>query len=354
MCGSLSDTPPPSWLPEEQGRYFCFNADSRVRYPGAIARLAGLLRRERIDILQTHLFDAGVVGVLAARLARRPLAVVTRHHMDDVLLGGTRFHVAIDRWMAKKAARVVVPSRAVRNHMTSRERLNGERIEVIHYGFDFQALSATDDDRRRVRAEFGLGSEFVIGCIARFFRNKGHAYLISAMEGIVEAVPQARLLLLGGGDKAEVERMVRERKLEKHVIFAGHRKDVPACIRAMDVVVHPSLSEAFCQVIIETMGVGTALVATDVGGASEAVTSRETGMLVPPAAPAAISEAVLELYQDPGLRGKIAAAGQKNVRERFTVERMVGKQIECYERLLAPSLERNDYVSNAAHQHRHS
>jgi glycosyltransferase involved in cell wall biosynthesis len=339
LCGSLSDPQRPAWMSgAANGYYTCLRVRSWRHFPRAIFQLGNLLRRRKVDILQTHLFDAGLVGVMAARLGHVPLMVLTRHHLDDTWLSGSRLHVEIDRWMAQRADCVVVPSHAVRCHMMTQEGLSGDNVEVIHYGFDFPSLAATEQDRQRVRAEFGIGSEFVVGCIARFFKNKGHVHLLSALKELIPEIPNVRLLLLGSGDRKMIEDLSRERGLEKRVIFAGYRQDVPACMKAMDVVVHPSLSEAFCQVIIETMGVGTALISTDVGGAPEVITHGETGMLVPPSDARAIARAILELYRNPELRHRIAAAGQKSVRERFTVERMVRQQLDCYHRWLGQSL----------------
>lgn len=337
LWGTLLEERPPAWIEElPAADYFCLNAPSRFHYPLAVLRLARLLRKERIDVLQTHLFDAGIIGVVAAKLAGRTV-IVTRHHMDQVGLIGTRFHVALDRWMARKADHVVVLSNAVRDYMVSSDSVDGDKIEVIHQGFDFENFSATEEDRKRVRAEFTFTSEFVVGCIGNLFKTKGHIYLLTALRELIEEVPNVKLLLVGSGDKTYVEEIVSNLQLEERVVFAGFRRDVPACMRAMDLVVHPSLSEAFCQVLIETMSVGTPLITTDVGGATEVVTHGETGMVVPPADTDAIADTVLRLYRNPELRRHIAAAGQRSVRLRFPVERMVEKQIECYRRLLKGS-----------------
>lgn len=347
LCGSLSEKSPPNWLPEAaRTSYFCLNAQSRREYPRATVQLSRLLRRERIDILQTHLFEAGLVGLLAARLARIPVTVVARHHLDEPQLIGTRLHVALDHWMARKASCVIVPSNAVRRHMISSEHLIGDNIEVIPYGFDFEMFSANKDERRRVRAEFGFESEFVIGCVGRFFKNKGHIYLISALKELAREIPSIKLLLLGSGDRDSIEAMGRDYEVADRLVFAGYRKDVPACMRAMDLLVHPSLSESFGQVLVEAMAVGTILVATEVGGVPEIVTHGETGLLVPPTDSGAIVHAVLELYRNPEFRQRLATAGQKSVRERFTAEQMVSRYMDCYQRYLEQSFNsQNNYVA---------
>lgn len=335
LGGSLSEKRAPVWLQQIEGsRYFYLHARRHLAYPRSILALAGILRQERIDILQTHLFDAGIVGLAAARLSRVPVTVLTRHHTDEMRFAGTRWHVLADRLMAREADHVVVLSHAVRAHMTAREGADAAKIEVIDQGFDFDALAATDADRQRVRAELGLGSDFVVGCIARFFKTKGHVYLLAAVRELAESIPNIRLLLLGDGDRSAIEAMVREQGLDGRVTFGGYRADVPACLRAMDVVVHPSVTEAFCQTIVEALAAGAPLVVTDVAAASEVVTDGETGLLVPPADPGAIARAVLQIHHNPGLGRRMADSGQRSVRERFTIERMVAQQVDCYRRWL--------------------
>jgi len=335
LCGDLCGNDSPAWLEHIRGaRYFGLGTRTRREYPAAVLKLARILVRERVEILQTHLYDAGLIGLLAARLARTPVVLLTRHYSDQVKISGTRFHLAIDRWLARSANRVIAVSHAVRNHMISQERIDANHIEVVHLGFEFSRLSPSTEDGRRVRTEFGLKNEFVIGCVSSFFRTKGHRYLLIALNELVRNSPDVRLFLVGGGDQSEVRELTRNLGLENYVIFAGHRKDAPACMRAADLVVHPSLSEAFSQVLIETMAVGTPLVSTNVGGASEVITHDETGLLIPAADPSAIVEAVQTLYSDPEKRHRIAAAGQASVRERFTAERMVQCQIAIYESIL--------------------
>lgn len=347
LCGSLAEKTAPAWLREASKiSYFCLETRSRRDYPRAVIQFARLLRRERIDILQTHLFDAGFVGLLAARLARVPVTVVARHHLDEPLLIGSRFHVALDRWMARRASCVVVPSNAVRRHMISVEHLAGDNVEVIPYGFDFETFAATEDDRLRVREEFGFESDFVLGCVGRFFKNKGHVYLIAALKELAKEIPNIKVLLLGSGDRGSIEAMGREYGVTDRIIFAGYRKDVSACMRAMDLLVHPSLSESFGQVLVEAMAVGTPPVATKVGGVPEIVTDGETGLLVSPTDSDAIVRAVRKLYNDTEFRQRLALAGQKSVREHFTSEQMVNRYMDCYQRYFERSLKSNDnYVA---------
>lgn len=331
---SLTDPDPPGWLKNAPSDYLFLNAPTKPKLPGAAFRLARWLKEYRVDVLQTHLFEGALVGLAAARLARIPLTIVTRHHTDEMWIVGTPPHRWVDRLITRLADHVIGLSQAVGRHMISREGADPNKIAILPQGFDYEALSATDEDRRRVRAEFGLEEAFVVGCVGRFFRTKGHAYLFAAARELAREIPNLRILLLGGGDRTAIEAMIRETGLEDRVVFAGYRSDVPACLRAMDVVVHPSLTEAFCQAAIEALAAGTPLVVTNVAGAPEAVTDGEHGLLVPPADPQAIVQAVLRIYRDPAKAHRMAEAGRRRVMAEFTIDRMVRAQIDCYRRWL--------------------
>src|SRR5207248_2877833 len=114
-------------------------------------------------------------------------------------------------------------------------------------------------------------------------------------------------------------------------VIAGHQEDVANYLGVMDVLVHPSLTEAFCQVLIEAMAAGRPVVATDVGGAREVVEDGETGILIAPRDPAAIVASVANLHSSPTLRAQLGEAGRRSVRARFPVDKMVRAQIAMYD-----------------------
>ena len=331
---ALLDEEKPAWLDKyPEIKFISLGAKSKLDYPMAILRLNKFLRREKVDILQIHLFDGGLTGIPAARLAGIKKVIYTRHHTDLVHTIGKKYHIALDRWMARKSDKTVAVSRAVGDFMVERDFIAPESIEVVHLGFDFEKLDASAADVQRVREEFALENKFVIGCIASFQKIKGHEFLIKAFARIREKIPHARLLLLGGGNTAEIKKQIDDLNLTGSVIFAGYRDDVAACLKAMDVVVHPSLSEAFCQVLIETMGAGTPLIATDVGGAREVIDHGENALLISPRNVGEIADSVIKLYEEPEFSRKIAASGEISVKKNFTVEKMVDRYLELYRRL---------------------
>ncbi len=330
---SLREALPPTWLDRYPSiAYRTLGATARWQYPLATLRLAHWLRREQVSILHMHLYDAGLVGLLAALLAGVPVRLLSRHHLDETWLLGTRLTVELDRWMARRVDCVIVPAQAVRQHMLEKESLSEAQIEVIPHGFKFESLAADELAGQRVRSELGLDGAFVLGNVGRLVRNKGHLYLLQAAKALLPEIPNLRVLLVGDGERALVEGIVAELGLQDNVVFAGFRRDVAACMKAMDVLVHPSLSESFGQVLVEAMCVGTPVVASAVGGIPEIVSHERTGLLTPVADADALTVALRRLHAQPEWRMALGMAGQASVYARFSRELMVQRYLEIYRR----------------------
>lgn len=337
LIGSLREVQTPAWveaLPRVE--YFSMGVRNALDHVGAFGKLVTLLRRRRVDVLQTHLFHATALGVPAGRLGRVPLVIAMRHHIDDMLLAGAHLHSQVDRQMARAADVIVVPSRAARDYLVGVEGHPPDKVEVINIGWDFDQLASSADEGQRTRESLGIPPDaFVLGCIARLSPNKGHRYLLESVAALRGEIPNVRVLLVGDGDRAMVEADVARLALGDHVIFAGYRQDVPACVAAMDVMVLPSLSESFNQAIVEAMGGGAPVIATRVGGAAEVIEDGRSGLLVAPRDVNSMTAAIRRMHRDPVERAAIAAGGHATVTEKFTAARMTHEQLDCYVRGLA-------------------
>jgi len=333
----LGPGPRPTWLGRFPGvEYLNLEAANKLQYPLAVQRLSRFLSRHDVDILHTHLFFAGIIGLLSKRLRPKTIVAVMRHHTGVVRMLGSRVHIAADKWMAEKADHVMTVSAAARAFMLETDGIRRDDIEVVYTGFNFEKLAANEDDRRRVRREFGFAADdFVIGYVANFIPGKGHIELITAFKALSGEMPNARLFLPGRGmlDKiADAAAGLAERK----IVFAGWRDDIPACLNAMDLFIQPSLSEAFSQVLIEAMGVGLPVIATRVGGADEVIKNGINGILVAPGDVAALTREILRLHSDCELRSAIARQGLASVTQTYTVDRMIERLMGLYESWLAP------------------
>ena len=177
--------------------------------------------------------------------------------------------------------------------------------------------------------------------IARLTEEKDHQTFLRAAALIAAQLPGTRFLIVGEDPdpaqirQRELAQLARDLGLEEQVVFAGQRQDVPEVVAALDLLIHCARQEGFGRVLVEAMASGRALVATAVGGIPEVVVDGETGILVPPQDPEAVARAAVELLRNPERRTTMGLAGQRRVRECFSLEAHVAQVQELYEEVLA-------------------
>ena len=187
---------------------------------------------------------------------------------------------------------------------------------------------------RRVRHPGGAP---IVGVVARLEPEKGHPTLLEAWPAVLEAVPNAHLLIVGEGTERDGARGARDRGLgiTASVTFTGRRDDVPAVTAALDVAVLPSYREAQGLSILEAMALSRPVVASAVGGIPEMIEHGRTGLLVPPRDPAALAASLVRLLTDHPYADTLARAGHDLVYERFCVELMVRAVETIYDESVA-------------------
>ncbi len=226
--------------------------------------------------------------------------------------------------MSESARRVVVET----------DRVAPGRVRVVPNGYDWDRICSTPEAARSIRLEFDVGDDLLLCTVGRFDALKGHEVLLHALAS--PCVPaHSRLLIVGEGpSESSLRQLARTLGLADRCIFAGFRSDVYNVMAAADLIVHPSLSEAQCQVLIEALALARPVVATKVGAASELLIPGKTGWLVPPRDPTALATAISEALQDPTRAHRYGCAGRARVRAMYPIERMLAAYEEVYRRLL--------------------
>lgn len=294
----------------------------------AVWRLWRQLRRERVDLVHANssrgMFYAGLAGCLARVPVVWHVRIVDADGWWDQLLGCM-------------AVRVVVISQAVRRRFSGVRE--GGKIRVIYNGEKIERYARVRGDA--VRQELGQGAEILVGMVARLTEEKDHQTFLRAAALIAAQLPGTRFLIVGEDPdpaqirQRELAQLARELGLEEQVVFAGQRQDVPEVMAALDLLLHCARQEGFGRVLVEAMASGRAIVATAVGGIPEVVVDGETGILVPPQDPEAIARAAVALLRNPERRTTMGLAGQRRVRECFSLEAHVAQMQELYEEVLA-------------------
>jgi glycosyltransferase involved in cell wall biosynthesis len=181
-------------------------------------------------------------------------------------------------------------------------------------------------------------ADFVVGKIARLFKLKGHDDLFAVAPRLIKQCPQTRFLLVGDGAwRSRLETMAHDLGLDRHFIFTGlvPPEEVPRLVGIMDVVVHLSRREGLPRALPQALAAARPVVACDCDGAREVCREGETGYLVPVGDLAALTDRLLLLGRNPGLRDRLGRRGQQLVRAEFAVEKMVDELYALYQRLAA-------------------
>ncbi len=296
-----------------------------------VPALVDLIRRERIDLVHSHLYHANLYGRLAARKAGVP-AVVSIHNT----YGKPKLHRQIVNWyLSRHTAAIIVGSEEIKRDVERYDHVSASRIEVIPNAVDL-ARSASTLSKLEARARLGLAEhDLVMGSIGKLEEQKGHRYLIEALALLRHRGIVARLLLAGEGRKrSALESLVASLGLEHQVMLLGTRNDLGDLFRAMDVFVMPSLWEGLSLAMLSAMAAGLPVVATPVGGVSRVFCSDEYGFTVPAGNSAALADKIAECLQNLPAAMVKGMKGAQHVRENYGDEAMVRRVEAVYEQAL--------------------
>lgn len=276
--------------------------------PSVIAETRALQRifaAERPALVHLHSSKAGLAGRLALR-GRLPTLFQPHSWSFEALREPLRRAAAAwERLATRWTSTIVCVSEAEREHgervgVRGRFRVVPNGIDLVHF------KEAADEDRRDARVRLGLDDGPLALCVGRLCRQKGQDVLVNAWPAVRAGVPEARLVLVGGGPSEQELR----RAAGEGVELVGTRQDVPDWLAAADVVAAPSRWDGMSLAVLEAMARGRSVVATDVPGAREAL--GDAGAIVPIEAGDELADAIIDRLRQP----ELAAAEGRNARRR--------------------------------------
>ncbi|MDP6801933.1 MAG: glycosyltransferase [Gemmatimonadota bacterium] len=303
--------------------------------PAFLFRLAGLMRRERVQLVLSHGFSTGVVGRIAGVLSGVPARILAEHSTGERDLSPLRHR--LNRLLAPLTAAWVSVADGQLDYLTREKRIPVDRIHRIYNGIESGALP-TPEERASARQLLGIpGDVPVAGVIAVLRPEKDHRTFLLAARLTLDSLPEAQFLLIGDGpERTHLEREIVALGLTESVRILGFRQDVARLLPALDVSVLSSTDvETLPMAFLESMAAGLPLVATRVGGLPELIDEGSNGLLVPPRDPGALSEALSLVLKDPA---KARAWGQESHR-RVTRDFSRLGMVRAYEDLFAELLQ---------------
>ncbi len=305
----------------------------RVRMGGqadlpAILRLAALFRRRADVVLLTRVRDYWLGG-LAARLAGVPVLLrlgVVRRLRDRYLPDRLRYGVL--------PAALIVNAAAIRDTLLRTPWIREDRIHVIPNGVDAPG-PLPDDERTALRGEMGAAEgDLLVAGAGRLDREKRWDWLLRGVAALRnEGIPAKACLMGEGSERAALEELIDRLHLSGVVQLPGWLPGADRRLAAADIVALPSANEGLANVLLEAMGHGVPVVATDAGGTSEVFTDDREMLIAPVEDEKAFHARLLRAAGDPGLRARLGAAGLAAVRERFTWSAMAGALGELVDKL---------------------
>jgi glycosyltransferase involved in cell wall biosynthesis len=290
-----------------------------------LKRIAAIVRERRIDVVHTHMSRANFFGVLL------------RWAIDVPVVATAHAHNIQPHWMFNDF--VIANSEATQRFHRRINFVRRKRIDTIHCFIDTERFGPPQQaTRQSVRRELSVAPDaFLGGIIGSVIERKGHLHLVRAMPRILEQTPQFELLIVGGGKRPYREKVEREAQrlgVARHIHWTGSRDDVPRLMQGIDLCVCAALEEPLGLTALEAMAAARPVVATRVGGLNEIVVDGETGLLVPPADPLALAEAIASLANDTALAERLAIGGARRIESHFSPRRQTLRHAELFQQIV--------------------
>jgi glycosyltransferase involved in cell wall biosynthesis len=305
---------------------------------GQLWRAARFMREHGVSVVQTFDFYTNVFGMAAAALARVPARIAARRETFGFRTEAQR---RVERAAYRLAHAVVVNADAVGRQIVS-EGVPARKVHTIYNGIDAgRFVAPAGAERAELLAACGLPPETAARRLVTLVANlrhpvKDHPTFLRAARRVREEVAEAAFVLAGEGElTGEIRELARGLGLGEDIFFTGRCARVAELLAASEVCVLSSRAEGFSNSILEYMAASRPVVATDVGGAREAIVDGETGHLVTAGDDAQMAERLLGLLREPARARAMGTAGRLRVEALFSAEAQLGRTLEIYGRLLA-------------------
>jgi glycosyltransferase involved in cell wall biosynthesis len=300
-------------------------------------QLAEILRSRQVAVLHSHLFYASLFASPVGCMCSVPVVVETPH-VREVWRRGLKSRYTVDRIVGRCVTNYIAVSEANGRYLAGQKGLPARKISVIHNGSDLNRFRQVRCKSAQKRATLGLRKEELVLLVAgRLEPQKGHSILLKALPQVRRAFPNVRTVFAGEGALVrQLQQQARNLGLEGVVDFVGFQSNMEDWFSVADITVLPSFYEGLPLAAIESLAVGTPVIATAVDGTPEIVIHERTGLTVAPGAHEELATAICALLADPKLRSQFGSAGRAWVEQEFSQER----QIKMTEDLYLNSLQR--------------
>lgn len=304
-----------------------------------VRRFVRWSKSAKIDIVHTHDFYTNTFGISSGALARLPVRIASMRETEGMR---TRAQKSVQRMAFSLSHGIVVNSAAVRNKLLE-NGISNEKIEVVYNGLNMARVTTArsrDESANFLKLPSSFSPETLFVTIVANMRHdvKDYPMFLRAAKIVKRSVPQSAFLLAGEGElSGGLQQLAGELDILDSAIFLGRCDKLADLLNVSTVCVLSSKAEGFSNSIIEYMAAGKPVVATDVGGASEAITEGTTGWLVRSGDHETMAARIISLLIDLPRADEMGQAGREVVATRFSCETQLRQTEELYDRLLVSS-----------------
>src|SRR5699024_1371779 len=294
--------------------------ENRVKLIGRLVqKISQFTKKNRIDILDSHHRLANWAGYAVSKMRDMP-------HIITIPVFKHDFKLITKAW---KNQYINVHSHALKKHLTDYYSINEKNIAVIHNSIktEFEVDKRKKD--KLEKAFFNDKNNIYITSLRRFTPEIGVDVLLESIPQVKAECPDAAFRIFGNGpDRKKLKKRCRELKLNPEHIFPGVNYNVNELLSLADTCVIPSRTENFSLFTLECMRAGKPIVATDVGGTSEAVVDGQTGLLAEAANPEQLAEKIITLCKNRNIAREYGRNGRRRFETAFPIKKFYD-QYEC-------------------------
>jgi len=288
-----------------------------------------LLRQIQPDILHLNSSKAGVIGAIAGKHAGVKKIIYTVHGFvfnEPMSVWKKALYLWLEKFSAKYKHKLICVSNFDKQSGLDNKIAPEEKLITINNG-----LGQLDFLNSQIAKErLGLPDGIIVGTVANFYLTKGLNYLIQAAKIVTKKKPGVIFAIIGDGEQRKMlESEIKELNLQNNFILLGQKEKAWQYLPAFDIYVCSSVKEGFPFTILEAMEADLPIVTTNVGGIPEII-SDQNGLLVKPADPKALAEALISLLENKNLAKQLASQAKIDVEQKFSLKKMVEETKKVY------------------------
>jgi glycosyltransferase involved in cell wall biosynthesis len=312
----------------------------------ALWKLYRYFRKEKPLIVHTHTPKAGLIGMMAAYLAKVPLRLHTVAGMPLMEASGLKRTIlnSTEKLTYGCATQVYPNSKGLQTFILQHKFCPEKKLKMIgngsSNGIDTAHFSPTHfsfEEKTKLRESLSIQpSDFVFCFVGRIVKDKGINELVQAFSEINSHCPSAKLLLVGPFEREldpvfpETEQEIQE---NPNIISAGFQTDVRPCLAISDTLVFPSYREGFPNVVMQAGAMGLPSIVTDINGCNEIIADGVNGLIIPSKNKEQLKEKMEQLIKDAGLRIHLTQNARKMITSRYEQQTVWEALLEEYQQL---------------------